>query len=235
MLEQPSDAALDVGAPKLARLERHGDRLADRAARIERGARILEDHLDGPLRLAPRRGVAEIASLEQDRARARRRRARGSCGRSSICRSRFRPARPKTSPLDESEADVVDRLHFARARPSSPPRTAKGLAEADDFEQRLAQAAASSRRQQAALWPGADRALVGRAVAHRDRQRAARREAAAGRRRGIVGQRPVDALEGRLPPDSLGTQSNQRARIGVARPGENPARRTAARRSRRRT
>ena len=194
MLEQPRDAPRDSGAPKPARVERHGDRLADRAARIERRARILEHHLHRPAASGATVCAGEIASRRTGWRRARRREARGSCGRSSICRSRFRPRGRTPRPWTSREADVARPPSLRRVdAPEQPAAHREGLGEADDFEQGLAHAAASSRRQQAALWPGPTGRSSGGAVAAcaiASGQRGAKRQPGGGAR--VVGQRPVD-------------------------------------------
>ena len=103
------------------------------------------------------------------------------------------PARPKASPLDSLKLTSLTAFTSPLDGPEQSAAHREGLAEADDLQQRLAQATASSRRQQAALWLGPTGRSSGARLHMRDRQRAAGREAAAGRRRAVVGQRPVDA------------------------------------------
>ena len=202
-----------------ARLERHRDRLADRAARVERGARILEDHLD-------RLGRGRAVRLDpRDRGPRTGSRPRSAPSSPTIIRAivdlpePLSPARPNDFALGQREADVVDRLHFALDPAEQPAAQRERLAEADDLEQRLAHAASSEapagraggRRRPASPSGGRAQAPIAR--------RTARREAAAGRRRGIVGQRAVDAAEGRVA-GQLRHAVDQRARIGMAGPGE---------------
>jgi hypothetical protein len=149
-LQQARDATFDFRRLELARLQRDRDRLADRAARIERRARILEHHLDGSAARRAGGPIREVASLEQDRSLARLRQSQdhprdGRFARPALARE------PEDFALGQLETDVGDRLHLALdpAEQSAPQR--ESLAEADDFEQRDGHAAASSTCQQAAL------------------------------------------------------------------------------------
>ncbi len=149
-VQEARNAPIDLGARQSARLERHRDRLTDRAARVERGARVLKDHLHGSVAAAPMRLPGEIAAFEQNGAIARRREAHDHPRDRRLARAAFAGEAERFA-LGQGEADVVDRLHFPLDPAEQPAAQGKRLGETDDLEQRLAHAA-SSKRQQAAWW-----------------------------------------------------------------------------------
>src|ERR1700759_2351785 len=71
LLEKRRDSSAGFPAPDAAGGQRHRDRVANRAARIERRAGVLEHHLHRVAALAPIALREEIAALEQYIAGAR--------------------------------------------------------------------------------------------------------------------------------------------------------------------
>ena len=150
--------------------KRNRDRLADRSARIERGAGILKNHLDGACcEPAP----TAAPSNRGPRAGSRRRSVAVS---PMIIRAivdlpePLSPASPKTSPFASEKLTSLT----AFTSPSNSrqrDRRATGTPwRADDLDQRRAHGAASARCQQAARWPGTHRPVRRRTIAQRPSQ-----------------------------------------------------------------
>ena len=90
--------------------ERLGDRRADGHPRIQRGERVLEDHLHPPASI---RDAARLARPAPGRRRAaprprRSARARRARARASTCPEPDSPTRPTVVPLGNGEVDPVD-------------------------------------------------------------------------------------------------------------------------------
>ena len=207
----PAPAAASSREPVAVDPERVADDLADPLARVERGVRVLEDHLHlAPERAQlPPRERRDVGAVEESRVPLV-----GSCSRTSSRPSvdlpqPDSPTMPSVSPRSHLERDAVDGVHELAGRRGERARTNREvLDEVGGLEQHLARssvpcALAAQRRRRSAgrtagsrwhasLRPGATRSRSSGRVAQRSnrcRQRGAKRQPSR-RRRAARAARP---------------------------------------------